>query len=116
MFLVEKNGYRMRRPGQRRTKRAHRMFIDDLKVYQQDHQKLQVANEISVKASTDISACCGVKKCVDVVYNAVMIKGERLTVLEEKMKVLEPEQNEVYKFRGCEQADKTEMKKIMERG
>ena len=106
----------MRRPGQRRTKRAHCLLIDDLKVYQQDHQKLQVANEISVKASTDISACYGVKKCAEVVYNAVMIKGERLTVLEEKMKVMEPEQNEVYKFRGCELADKTEVKKIMERG
>ena len=28
-----------------------------------------------------------------------MMKGERLEVLEEKMKTLDPDQNEVYKFR-----------------
>ena len=70
-------------------------------MYQQNHQKLQVANEINVKASTDTSSCYGVKKCAEVVYNAAkMKKGKGLTVLKEKMKVLDPEQNKIYKFQG----------------
>ena len=44
-----------------------------------------------------------------------MRKGERLAVLEENMKALDPEQNKVYNFLVCEQPDKTEVKKIMER-
>ena len=35
-----------------------------------------------------------------------MIKGEGLEVLEERMKALDPNQNEVYKFLGCEQEEK----------
>ena len=86
---------------QRTREKAHSLFIDDLEVYQQNHQKLQVANEINVKASTDTSSCYGVKKCAEVVYNAVkMKKGKGSTVLEEKMKVLDPEQNKIYKFKG----------------
>ena len=50
-----------------------------------------------MKASTDTSSCYGVKKCAEVVYNAAkMKKGKGLTVLEEKMKVLDPEQNKIY--------------------
>ena len=85
---------------QKTRAKAHSLFIDDLEVYQQNHQKLQVANEINVKASTDTSSCYGVK-CVEVVYNAAkMKKGKGLTVLEEKMKVLDPEPNKIYKFQG----------------
>ena len=42
-------------------------------------------------------------------------EGERLEVLEEKMKTLDPDQNEVYKFRGWEQPDKTDVKRVIER-
>ena len=44
-----------------------------------------------------------------------MIKGEGLAVLEEKMDALDPNKNEIYKFLGCEQADKIDVKRVMER-
>ena len=44
-----------------------------------------------------------------------MIKGEGLTVLEEKMDALDPNKDKIYKFLGCEQADKFDVKRIMER-
>ena len=44
-----------------------------------------------------------------------MMKGERREVLEQKMKTLDPDRNEVYKFRGWEQPDKTDVKRVIER-
>ena len=44
-----------------------------------------------------------------------MIKGEGLGVLEERMKALDSDQNEVYKFLGYEQEEKIDVKKVMER-
>ena len=41
-----------------------------------------------------------------------IINGEGLKVLEEKMKALNPEQREVYKFLGCEQAEKLDVVKL----
>ena len=35
-----------------------------------------------------------------------MIKVDGLAVLEEKMDALDPNENEIYKFLGCKQADK----------
>ena len=34
-----------------------------------------------------------------------MVKGEGLQVLNERMKIVEPDKNEIYKFLGVEQAD-----------
>ena len=44
-----------------------------------------------------------------------MIKGEELNVLEEKMDLLDPNKNKIYKFLVCEQADKTDGKRALER-
>ena len=100
MLLEETDGYRMGAAGERNIKRTHSLFIDDLKVYQESHQKLEVANEIIVKASMDTGACYGVKKCAEVIFkDGKMVKGEGLNVLEERMSVLDPEKKEVYKFR-----------------
>ena len=69
-----------------------------------------------VKASMDAGACYGVKKCAEVIFkNGKLVKGERLVVLEERMKALDLEQNEVYKFLGCEQGNKIDVKKVMQR-
>ena len=73
-------------------------------------------NEMIVKASMDTGACYGVKKCVEIVFRkGKMIKGEGLDVLEEKMDALDPNKNEIYKFLGCEQAAKIDVKRVMER-
>ena len=34
-----------------------------------------------------------------------MVKGEDLQVLQERMKIFEPDKNEIYKLLGIEQAD-----------
>ena len=116
MLLEETDGYRMGPAGERNIKRTHSLFIDDLKVYQESHHKLEVANEIIVKASMDTGACYGVKKCAEVIFkDGKMVKGEGLNVLEERMSVLDPEKKEVYKFLGCEQGDKIDVKMVMKR-
>ena len=90
--------------------------MDDLKIYQESHQKLEIVSEMIVKASMDTGACYGVKKCAEVVFRRdKMIKGEGLTVLEEKIEASDPEKNSIYKFLRCEQADKIDVKRVMER-
>ena len=62
-------------PDKREIKRTQRLFIDDLKIYQQNHQKLKMANEILLKASIDTGAIYGVKMCAEIVFkNGRIIK------------------------------------------
>ena len=69
-----------------------------------------------VKASMDTRAFYRVKKCPEIVFRKdKMFKGERLIVLKEKLNGLEPNKNEIYKFPGCDQADKIDVKRVMER-
>ena len=44
-----------------------------------------------------------------------MIRAEGLEVLAEKMKALDLEQNECYKFLGCEQAEQINVEAVYER-
>lgn len=44
-----------------------------------------------------------------------MINGERLQILQERMRALDPNEHEIYTFLGCEQAERINMKKVMER-
>ena len=104
-------------PGERDLTRTHSFFIIcDLKVYQENQQKLEIVNELIVKSSMDTGVCYGAKKCAEVIFkNGKMVKGEGLAVLEERMKPLDPEQNELYKFLGWEQGNKFDVKKVMQR-
>ena len=112
MLLEQTDGYKVGKPGERNHKRTHSLFIDDLKVYQENHKKLETENELIVKASMDTGAVYGVKKCAEIVFkNGKMIKGEGLEVLEERMKASDPNQNEVYKFLGCKQGEKLMLKR-----
>ena len=96
--------------------RTHSLFIDDIKVYQENHQKLDIVNEMIVKVSMDTGARYGVKKCVVIVFRkGKMVRREGLPVLEEKLKVLDPDKNHVYTFFGCEQSDDIDVKKVLER-
>ena len=93
----------MGRRNEERVKRTYSLFIGDLEIYQESHWKLEVVNEMIVKASIDTGACYGVKKCAVIVFRkGKMMKGEGLVVLEEKIDVLDPNKNEIYKFIGCE--------------
>ena len=99
MILDESEGYKLGQPGRECIKRMHSLFIDDLKVYQENHHKMEIANETIVKVSMDTGVCYGVKKCAEIVIKeGKMVKGEGLPVLEEKMKALDPEQNDVTSF------------------
>ena len=116
MLLEESDGYMMGPLGNRTLKRTHSLFIDDLKVYQQNHEKLKAVNETIVQASLDTGACYGVKKCAEVVFvRGKMVKAEGLEVLAEKMKALDPNQNEHYKFLGCEQSEQIDSEAVHER-
>jgi len=73
-------------------------------------------NETIVKASLDTGACYGVKKCAEIVFvRGKMVKAEGLDVLGEKMKALDPDQNENYKFLGCEQAEQINTQAVYNR-
>ena len=117
MLLDETEGYKVSQPRRRCIKRMHTLtVIANLKVYQENHQKLEIANDTIVKASMDTGACYGVKKCAEIVLRkGKMVKGEGLPVLEEKMEALDPGRNDVCKFLGCEQSDDTDVKKVLER-
>ena len=98
------------------VKRTHSLFVDDLKVYQESHKALKIVNEIIVQASHDTGACYGVSKCAEIIYqNGKMVRGEGLQVLEERMKTMNPDENEIYKFLGIEQVDGIKMKAVYER-
>ena len=115
-LLEQSKGYRMGEPGKRDVSRTHSLFVDDLKVYQESHSLLKEINEVIVQASLDTGACYGVSKCAEIVFErGKMVKGEGLQVLQERMKTLEPDQEEVYKFLGVEQADGIKTKKVYER-
>ena len=73
--------------------------MDDLKVYQESLNALKNLNEIIVQASHDIGACYGVSKCKGIIFeHGQMVRGESLQVLEEKMKTMDPDESEIYKF------------------
>ena len=116
ILLDETEGYKLDEPGRRCIKRTYSLFIDDLKVYQENHQKLEIANETTVKASMDTGAYYGVKKCAKIVFRkGKMVKGEGLPVLEEKMKAVHPEKTDIYKFLGCEQSEDIDDKRVLEK-
>ena len=69
-----------------------------------------------MKISSDTGACYDVKKCGEVVFkDGKMIKGMGLDILQENMRALDPNENEIYKFLGCQQGDKIDLKRVMER-
>ena len=90
--------------------------MNDLKVYQESHKTLKDANDMIVQASNDTGACYGIAKCAEVVFErGKMVKGESLQVLNERMKTIDPEENEIGKFLGFEQADGIKNKKLYNR-
>ena len=55
-------------------------------------------------------------KCAEIIYqNRKMVRGEGLQVLEERMKMINPDENEIYKFLGIEQVDGIKTKAVYER-
>ena len=106
----------MAHPGKRDVKNTHSLFVDDLKVYQESHKTLKDINEMIVQASNDAGECYGVAKCAEVVFKRrKMVKGEGLQVLNKRVKTIDPDENEIYKFLGIEQADGIKKKQVHNR-
>ena len=59
ILLQHSRGYRMGEPGNRVVKRTHSLFVDDLKVYLESHEALEIVNEFIVQASHDTGVCYG---------------------------------------------------------
>ena len=106
----------MGEPGNPTVKSTHSLFMDDLKVYLESHNALKNISKIIVQASHDTRACYGVSKCLEVIFeHGKMVRGEGLQVLQERMKPLDPDENEIYKFLGIEQADGIRTKTVFEK-
>ena len=115
-LLQQSKGYELGAPGNRSISRTHSLFIDDLKQYQESHEIIKEVNEIIVQEGLDTGACYGVAKCEEIVFeHEKMISGEGLPVLEERMKTMDPDESEIYKFLGVEQADGLKTKNVFER-
>ena len=85
-------------------------------MYQESHEILRDVNEVIVQASHDTGACYGISKCAEIVFECgKMVRGEGLEVLEEGIKTMDPDENEIYKFLGIEQVDGIKTKKVFER-
>ena len=83
-------------PENRDVSRTHDLFVDDLKVYQESHEIIRDVNQVIAQASHDTGACYGVSKCVKIVFKRrKMAKGEGLQVLEERMKAIDSDENEI---------------------
>ena len=73
-------------------------------------------NEILVQASNDTGACYGISKCAEIVFkHGKMVKGDGLMVLDERMRALDPDENDVYKCLGVEQAEGVKIKEVLVR-
>ena len=102
-------------PGNRSISRTHSLFIDRLKQYQKSHEIIKGVNKIIVQASLDTRACYGVAKCAEIVFECgKMVRGEGLPLLEERMKTMDYDENDIYKFLGVEQADNIKTKNVFE--
>ena len=115
-LLQQSKGYRMGAPRNQSISRTHSLFIDGLKQYQESHEIIKEVNEIIVQASLDTGACYGAAKCAEIMFErGKMVRGEGLPMLEERMKTMDPDENEIYKFLGIEQADGIKTKNVFER-
>ena len=116
MLMNKTKGYRMGAPNDRNINRTHSLFIDDLKLYQENEEMLELVNDTIAQASYNTGARYGVKKCAEAVYKGEnMIKGKGLDIMEEKMKSMDPDEGDFYKFLGLEQADGIKRKLVYDR-
>ena len=87
MTIEETNGYKMGRPAER--EHTHSLFIDNMKMYQENHESLKEANEIIARASSDAGALYRVNKCAQILFvRGKMVEAEGLQVLGERMEAL----------------------------
>ena len=102
--------------GSRDVSRTHRLFVDDLKVYQEIHEILRNVNKVIVQASHNTEAYYRVSKFAEIEFECgKIVRGDGLQVLEERMRTMDLDENEIYKFLAIEQVDGIKTKKVFER-
>ena len=105
----------MNPPGSRDVGRTHSLLVNDLKVYQKIHKKLRDVSGVIIQTRHDAGVCYEVLKCAEIVLKrGKMVIGEGLEVLEERMKTMEPDKNEIYKFWGIKHTDQIKTKNVFE--
>ena len=106
----------MGQPGKRDVKGTHSLFIDDLKLYQENHKTLKDVNQMILQASNDTGACHGVAKCAEIIFErGKLVRGKGLQVLNERMKATDPDENEICKFLGVVKADGIKKEEVYNR-
>ena len=91
----------MGEPDNRIMKRTLSLFVDNLKVYQESHNALKNINEIILQASYDTRAYSKVSKCAEIIFkHGKMVREEGCQMLEEVIKTIDSDGNEIYNFLG----------------
>ena len=105
----------MGQPGKRDdVKRTHSLFLDEFKVCQESHKTLKDVKEMVVQVNNDAGACYRVAKCAEIIFErGKKVKGEGSQVLNGRMKNIDPDDNEIQKFLGVEQADGIKKKEMI---
>ena len=78
------------------------LFVDDLKQYQ---EIIKVLKDMKLIILWSV---------VIVFEHGKMVRGEGLTVLHERMEIMDPDETEIYRFLGIEQADGMKTKVVIE--
>ena len=60
MLLDQTDGYKKGKPTERNLKETHSLFIDDLKVYQENNQKLEIEKR-NHRHSMTVKYLCGLE-------------------------------------------------------
>lgn len=72
-------------------------------------------NETTVQARHDTGTCFSVVKCTEIVFEHKMVKGEELKLLDERMRTMDTDDNQIYNFLGVEPADGRKIYNFFER-
>ena len=106
----------MEAPGNRNESGTHSLFVDDLKQYQVSHKIQNDVNEISYKQVMILELATGYQNVLRLYSNMErLLKEKGLQVLNERINTKDPDENDIYKFLGVEQADGIKTKDVFER-
>lgn len=102
-LLNKCDGYMMGTPGKRDTKITHLFFVDDLKLYSSNENKLKLQLDTITKFSNDIGMQFGEEKCAYICVENGKRKSLGNTIEINKVKIREIEEEETYKYLGIEE-------------
>ena len=120
IMMSKTNGYRFgNRKEDGEVRVTHSYYIDDLRTIQESKGKQELINETVTRMSKDIGMEFGVKKCAELKFTkGKMEHSNGLEMFEERIRTLNPGEEEFYTFLGIPegegQLDKEAKKKAIE--